>query len=143
MFIPPIFFYIMFLFFHFQLIFDTDMLPSCMFNENFKVFGIHVYLRNSTRLLCSRDLPTRPFPALGNVDENQGTIQILMHDNVQLGGNKSATGQSTGGDKNPAPGWIHRKPVQTFSDNSAAALRRDFSLTVLTCAILLFMTLGR
>ncbi|XP_052798799.1 uncharacterized protein LOC128230514 [Mya arenaria] len=33
-------------------LYDPAMLPACMFNENFQVFGIHVYLQEPNKLLC-------------------------------------------------------------------------------------------
>ena len=38
----------------FQFTFDTSKLPPCMFNENFQVFGIHIWLKdpNSDTMLC-------------------------------------------------------------------------------------------
>ncbi|KAL3841578.1 hypothetical protein ACJMK2_019699 [Sinanodonta woodiana] len=37
-------------------IFDTSMLPSCMMNSKFQVFGIHVFLRDHRELVCTRKL---------------------------------------------------------------------------------------
>ena len=36
----------------FQFLYDTSQLPSCMMNEKFQVFGIHIYLQEPTKLLC-------------------------------------------------------------------------------------------
>ncbi|XP_076114026.1 uncharacterized protein LOC143082289 [Mytilus galloprovincialis] len=38
----------------YQFTFDTSKLPPCMFNENFQVFGIHIWLKdpNSDTMLC-------------------------------------------------------------------------------------------
>ncbi|XP_076471171.1 uncharacterized protein LOC143301051 [Babylonia areolata] len=40
--------------------FDENMLPSCMFNPDFRVFGLRIYLRNKESMIC----PIRtPVPA--------------------------------------------------------------------------------
>ncbi|KAL8601993.1 hypothetical protein ACOMHN_008485 [Nucella lapillus] len=40
--------------------FDENMLPSCMFNPDFRVFGLRIYLRNKDSMIC----PIRtPIPA--------------------------------------------------------------------------------
>ncbi|GFR58338.1 hypothetical protein ElyMa_001766200 [Elysia marginata] len=35
--------------------FDTSMLPPCMFNPNFKIFTIRIYLRNEHTMICPRN----------------------------------------------------------------------------------------
>lgn len=37
-----------------QAIFDATMLPACMYNQAFHVFGIHIYLRNEQTMTCPR-----------------------------------------------------------------------------------------
>ncbi|XP_041365630.1 uncharacterized protein LOC121380738 [Gigantopelta aegis] len=38
--------------------FQTKQLPACMFNPEFRVFGLHIWLRNADNMLCP--VPTRP-----------------------------------------------------------------------------------
>ena len=40
-------------YFLFQFLYDRKQLPPCMLNDNFQVFGIHVYLQEPTKLLCT------------------------------------------------------------------------------------------
>ena len=42
----------------FQYTFDENMLPSCMFNPDFRVFGLRVYLRNKDSMICPIHTPT-------------------------------------------------------------------------------------
>ncbi|XP_050407992.1 uncharacterized protein LOC126823289 [Patella vulgata] len=37
---------------YYPFVFDTSQLPSCMYNKNFQVFGIHVWLRDPDTMLC-------------------------------------------------------------------------------------------
>ena len=41
----------------FQYTFDENMLPSCMFNPDFRVFGLRVYLRNKDSMICPIHTP--------------------------------------------------------------------------------------
>ncbi|KAK3593937.1 hypothetical protein CHS0354_011546 [Potamilus streckersoni] len=45
-------------------IFDTSMLPSCMMNSKFQVFGIHVFLRDHKEMVCTK-----------NVDKSHQTLR--------------------------------------------------------------------
>jgi len=36
-------------------LFDQSQLPACMFHDDFKLFGIHVYLRRHETLACPLD----------------------------------------------------------------------------------------
>ncbi|KAL8589217.1 hypothetical protein ACOMHN_017019 [Nucella lapillus] len=40
--------------------FDENMLPSCMFNTDFRVFGLRVYLRNKDTMICPIHTPVPP-----------------------------------------------------------------------------------
>lgn len=112
-----------------------------MFHEDFKVFGIHVYLRNSSRLLCARDLSPLPKPETDFVAENQGTIQILIHDNVR---NTSSRAQDKGGDIKDGRGSHGALPSSSNSLNVLEVFRlQHCRLQLITCTVLLFMTLLR
>ncbi|XP_070200891.1 uncharacterized protein [Littorina saxatilis] len=37
--------------------FDVNMLPSCMFNPDFRVFGLRIYLRNKESMICPIHTP--------------------------------------------------------------------------------------
>jgi len=129
------------LLFYFQLIFDTNMLPVCMFNEDFKVFGIHVYLRNSSRLLCTRDLSSLPRSRNDHVDENQGTIQILLHDNIY---NTSIRDTDASADINDG----HKSRDTLASSSCRLMVTKVFQvqhccLQLIPCAVLLFIGLQR
>ncbi|XP_076450720.1 uncharacterized protein LOC143286807 [Babylonia areolata] len=49
--------------------FDENMLPSCMFNPDFRVFGLRVYLRNKDSMICPIRTPA-PLPAAANNNNN-------------------------------------------------------------------------
>ncbi|CAG5124516.1 unnamed protein product, partial [Candidula unifasciata] len=51
---------------YYPAIFDATMLPACMYNPAFHVFGIHIYLRNEHTMTCPR-------PQLS--DEDQGDLE--------------------------------------------------------------------
>ena len=42
----------------FQFTFQTKQLPACMYNPEFRVFGLHIWLRNADNMLCP--VPTKP-----------------------------------------------------------------------------------
>lgn len=50
-----------------QAIFDDSMLPPCMSNPEFRVFGIRNYLRNEHTMTC----PRPPMPDDGDYSENE------------------------------------------------------------------------
>ncbi|XP_005093461.1 uncharacterized protein LOC101851793 [Aplysia californica] len=68
-------------------IFDQSMLPSCMFNPAFNIFGIRVYLRNEHTMTCPRIQPAGHSDEKGggydnnNNNNNKDSESNIKHDN--------------------------------------------------------------
>nr|KAG5702362.1 hypothetical protein BaRGS_002144 [Batillaria attramentaria] len=71
-------------------IFDEKMLPSCMFNPDFHVFGIRVYLRNKDTMICPIHTPTPAYGGGGGVTttttSTTRTTPRYHHHNTRLPG---------------------------------------------------------
>ena len=76
-----------FLFFLFQFLYNTKQLPACMFNKQFQVFGMHIYLQEPTKLLCTpivpedtKDRPTEPVPVKPKRPPSRTIINVIDSD---------------------------------------------------------------
>ncbi|XP_067656198.1 uncharacterized protein [Haliotis asinina] len=84
--------------------FDTNMLPSCMFNKEFSVFGIHIWLRNEDKMLCplptvmpqTKRPPTTYKPKKTRPTENNIILDKIIRDREEQSGSaaSSVTGDS-------------------------------------------------
>lgn len=57
--------------------FEDHMLPACMFNPEFRVFGLRVYLRNKESMICPVNTPlpnTKAPPELGGRGGSAGEV---------------------------------------------------------------------
>lgn len=69
------------------------MLPPCMFHEDFQVFGVHIYLQDKERLLCSH---VGEFPGQGedqhhSLQENQGPRTVIYVNSLEGSGETPAS----------------------------------------------------
>ena len=62
---------------HPQVLFDQSLLPPCMFNPMFNVFGIRIYLRDENTMNCQATAPAHG----GNSHSNSSS----SHQNMEVG----------------------------------------------------------
>lgn len=79
--------------FYFQFLFNKTMLPPCMFHKDFQVFGVHIYLQDKERLLCTRvgDLPERGGDQQHSLQENQSPRTVIYVNSLESSGETPAS----------------------------------------------------
>ncbi|GFN76257.1 hypothetical protein PoB_000276300 [Plakobranchus ocellatus] len=97
--------------------FDVSMLPQCMFNPDFKIFAIRIYLRNEHTMVCPRAEPQDDRD--GWRDERGGSRDKNSNEEVTFRPlHPKPTNTSSGGANTRAPKYINSHTNNVIVDDA-------------------------
>ncbi|KAL4225669.1 hypothetical protein ACF0H5_016358 [Mactra antiquata] len=119
-------------------LFNTSMLPPCMFHDKFQLFGVHIYLQDNKNLLCTKDIQSKPEQDMSQNNRNQRISNVILVD-----ASNTVASNSDNGNTNDKPfkefsgiDSVETRDKSQSSTNKSSSLKYSYCLIViLLCAI--------